>query len=115
MSTQINASTYQSSRFLQFSLVLLMFRFEATWQLFWDEHRNFEPRSDDEDDIGSCSFLSKLPWHTRWDIWPPTCGLACSRPNTRWISSGSFEPGTLRLRGRHPTTRPPRPLRVFSI
>ncbi|GBL92602.1 hypothetical protein AVEN_123779-1 [Araneus ventricosus] len=33
-----------------FSLVILTSRFEATRGLFWDGPRNFEPRSDDEDD-----------------------------------------------------------------
>ncbi|GBM19518.1 hypothetical protein AVEN_107989-1 [Araneus ventricosus] len=32
------------------SLVILTSRFEATRGLFWDVPRNFEPRSDDEDD-----------------------------------------------------------------
>ncbi|GBM56392.1 hypothetical protein AVEN_132864-1 [Araneus ventricosus] len=31
-------------------LVLLTFRFDATRGLFWNRPRNFEPRSDDEDD-----------------------------------------------------------------
>ncbi|GBM10226.1 hypothetical protein AVEN_177494-1 [Araneus ventricosus] len=31
-------------------LVILTSRFEATRGLFWDGPRNFEPRSDDEDD-----------------------------------------------------------------
>ncbi|GBM17764.1 hypothetical protein AVEN_99646-1 [Araneus ventricosus] len=34
----------------KFSLVVLASRFEATRGLFWDGPRNFEPRSDDEDD-----------------------------------------------------------------
>ncbi|GBL76517.1 hypothetical protein AVEN_48812-1 [Araneus ventricosus] len=33
-----------------FSLGILTSRFEATRGLFWDGPRNFEPRSDDEDD-----------------------------------------------------------------
>ncbi|GBM29384.1 hypothetical protein AVEN_253906-1 [Araneus ventricosus] len=32
------------------SLVILTSHFEATHGLFWDEHHNFEMRSDDEDD-----------------------------------------------------------------
>ncbi|GBO30438.1 hypothetical protein AVEN_74022-1 [Araneus ventricosus] len=32
------------------SLVILTSRFEATRELFWDGPRNFEPRSDYEDD-----------------------------------------------------------------
>ncbi|GBM32407.1 hypothetical protein AVEN_239797-1 [Araneus ventricosus] len=34
----------------EISLVILTSRFEATRGLFWDGPRNFEPRSDDEDD-----------------------------------------------------------------
>ncbi|GBO41512.1 hypothetical protein AVEN_199498-1 [Araneus ventricosus] len=39
----------------------------------------------------------------------PTYDLACSRPNTRQIFRVGFEPGALRLCGRHITTRQPRP------
>ncbi|GBM91409.1 hypothetical protein AVEN_204279-1 [Araneus ventricosus] len=48
----------------QLSLVILMSSFEATRGLFWDGPRNFEPRSDDEDDTRADKPLSKLPLHT---------------------------------------------------
>ncbi|GBO23965.1 hypothetical protein AVEN_89981-1, partial [Araneus ventricosus] len=37
----------------QFSLVILMSRFDATRGLFWDGPRYFQPRSDDEDDTSA--------------------------------------------------------------
>ncbi|GBM08669.1 hypothetical protein AVEN_52754-1 [Araneus ventricosus] len=37
------------SNCVQFSLVILKSRFEATRGLFWDGPRNFEPRSHDKD------------------------------------------------------------------
>ncbi|GBM04747.1 hypothetical protein AVEN_20192-1 [Araneus ventricosus] len=48
----------------EFSLVILTSRFEATRGLFWERHRHFEPRSDDEDDSSAGTLLSKLPYHT---------------------------------------------------
>ncbi|GBN61783.1 hypothetical protein AVEN_85525-1 [Araneus ventricosus] len=42
-------------------LAILMSRSGATRGLFWDGLRNFEPRSDDEDNTLAGSLLSKLP------------------------------------------------------
>ncbi|GBN61340.1 hypothetical protein AVEN_265253-1, partial [Araneus ventricosus] len=71
-----------------FSLVILTSRFEATRGLFWDGPRNFEPRSDDEDD--TCAGTPSPNFHAT-----PTGGrlatthdLACNRPHTRRIFSG---------------------------
>ncbi|GBL99928.1 hypothetical protein AVEN_19423-1 [Araneus ventricosus] len=47
--------------------------------------------------------------HQREGVWPRAYGWACIGPNTQPIFNGIvFEPGTLWLRGRHLTTRPPR-------
>ncbi|GBM88489.1 hypothetical protein AVEN_269363-1 [Araneus ventricosus] len=54
-----------------FSLVILTFCFKATRGLFSDGHRNFEPRSDDEND--TCSGIPAP--HQREDVWPPTYDL----------------------------------------
>ncbi|GBM36796.1 hypothetical protein AVEN_248747-1 [Araneus ventricosus] len=48
--------------------------------------------------------------HQRENVWFLTYDLACNRPNTRRIFGGiDFELGTLRLQGRHLTTRSPQP------
>ncbi|GBM96674.1 hypothetical protein AVEN_69283-1 [Araneus ventricosus] len=71
------------------SLVILASRFEAIRRLFWDGPRNFEPRSDDEDDT---SYLAPTSpnFHatqTRGRL-ATTYDLACNRPHTRQIFSG---------------------------
>ncbi|GBL98433.1 hypothetical protein AVEN_187762-1 [Araneus ventricosus] len=45
--------------FKWFSLIIFTSRFEATRRLFWDGPRNFEPHSDDEDDIRADTPLLK--------------------------------------------------------
>ncbi|GBL91251.1 hypothetical protein AVEN_195136-1 [Araneus ventricosus] len=50
----VNSPAYvdmQEAETQWFGLVILTSRFEATRGLFWDGPRNFEPQSDDEDDI----------------------------------------------------------------
>ncbi|GBL91472.1 hypothetical protein AVEN_136953-1 [Araneus ventricosus] len=63
------------------SLVIFTSRFEATRELFLDVPRNFEPRSDDEDDtragIPSPNFRT------------PAYELTCNRPHTRRIFNGN--------------------------
>ncbi|GBN94927.1 hypothetical protein AVEN_166072-1 [Araneus ventricosus] len=46
------------------NLVILRTYFEETRELFWNVPRNFEPQSDDEDNIGAGSPFAKLPHHT---------------------------------------------------
>ncbi|GBO34344.1 hypothetical protein AVEN_39630-1 [Araneus ventricosus] len=92
------------------SLVILSSVFEAIRRLFWDEPRNFEPRSDDENDTRAGTPFSRPPRHTSGRAFDT---LRIIKRATGPIHSGSSvesgsEPGTLRLQGRHPTTRPPR-------
>ncbi|GBL92796.1 hypothetical protein AVEN_4507-1 [Araneus ventricosus] len=85
------------------SLVVVTSHFETTQRLFWDG-----PRSDDE----LKAPLSKLLRHTRGRTF---CSLRMIYRATGPIHDGSsvesgFEPRSLRLRGRHLNTKPPRPL-----
>ncbi|GBM97638.1 hypothetical protein AVEN_101954-1 [Araneus ventricosus] len=86
--------------------VLLTSRFEATRRLFWDGPRNFEPRSDDEDDAWAGTSLSKTSTpHRRL---APMYDLACNRPNARRIFSGiGFRTWNPPAPKRHLTSRPP--------
>ncbi|GBM20671.1 hypothetical protein AVEN_230251-1 [Araneus ventricosus] len=61
-----------------------MSRFEATRGLFRDGPRNFEPRSDDEDDTPSPNFRA-TPTGGRLAT---TYDFACNRPYTRRIFGG---------------------------
>ncbi|GBN12572.1 hypothetical protein AVEN_21969-1 [Araneus ventricosus] len=56
----------------------------TTRGLFWIRPRNFEPRSNDEDDNSSPNFHATP---TRGRL-APTYDLACNRPHTRRIFSG---------------------------
>ncbi|GBL84862.1 hypothetical protein AVEN_93884-1 [Araneus ventricosus] len=84
---------------------------QSTRSLCWGGPRNFEPRSDDEDDARAGTSLSKLPLHARGRafgplrmIWRAT-GPIHEGPS---MESG-FEPGALRPQSRDLTTRPPCP------
>ncbi|GBM69831.1 hypothetical protein AVEN_198538-1 [Araneus ventricosus] len=81
---------------------MLMPRLETSRGIFWSGPRNFEPRSDDEDDTLARTPLSKLPHLTSGrTLGPITYELRCNRPKARRIfSSIEFRTGTIRLRGR---------------
>ncbi|GBM74784.1 hypothetical protein AVEN_38714-1 [Araneus ventricosus] len=67
-------------------LVILTSRFEATRGLFWDDPRNFEPRSEDDTTAGTPSpNFHVTPTGGRLAT---TYHLACNRPHTRRIFSG---------------------------
>ncbi|GBN37913.1 hypothetical protein AVEN_33235-1, partial [Araneus ventricosus] len=69
-------------------------RFEATRGLFWDEPRNFEPQSDDKDDIraGTLCLQTSSP-HQREDACHTKYDLGFNRPNAHGSSVESvFEP-----------------------
>ncbi|GBM68896.1 hypothetical protein AVEN_117467-1 [Araneus ventricosus] len=90
-----------------FGLVILTSRFEATQGLFVDGPRNFETRSDDEDDAWAGTLLSKLLQLTSERafgslrmIWRAT------GPHTRWFFGRI---GFRTWRARDLTTRSPRP------
>ncbi|GBN70773.1 hypothetical protein AVEN_84384-1 [Araneus ventricosus] len=89
-------------------LVILTSRFEATRGLFWDGPRNFEPRSDDEDDTRAGTPSTKFHATPTGGRLTTTYDLACNRPHTRRIFSG-IGSRTLRPQSRDLTTRPPRP------
>ncbi|GBN28483.1 hypothetical protein AVEN_91002-1 [Araneus ventricosus] len=61
-----------------FSLVILTSQFQPKRVLFWGGPRNFEPRSDDEDDTED----------TKGRTFGLTYDLTCKRPNPRRIFSG---------------------------
>ncbi|GBM99918.1 hypothetical protein AVEN_248275-1 [Araneus ventricosus] len=97
-------SCWESPKHKRCRLVILTSRFEATRGLFWDGPRNFEPRSDDEDDT--------------YELAPPspnfhataaggrlttTYDLTCNRPHTRRIFSG------IGIRTWNPPAPKPRP------
>ncbi|GBN48056.1 hypothetical protein AVEN_38326-1, partial [Araneus ventricosus] len=90
----------------QFSLVILKSHFEATRGIFWDRPRNFEPRSDDEDDAVSCLSRMSVCHHSPNFRTTPVVGrltpsydLTRSRPNTRRIFSGiGFRPWKMKIR-----------------
>ncbi|GBO26345.1 hypothetical protein AVEN_88908-1 [Araneus ventricosus] len=65
-----------------------MHRLEATRGLFWDGSRNYEPRSDDEDDIGVDTLTPNFRTTPAGERLVITYDLACNRPHTRWISIG---------------------------
>ncbi|GBM24737.1 hypothetical protein AVEN_141811-1 [Araneus ventricosus] len=75
---------------MQFFLVLVILtsRFEATRGLFWDEPRNFEPRSDDEDDTWAGSPSPNSTPHQRRDVWPLRMIWRATGPHTWRIFSG---------------------------
>ncbi|GBM93752.1 hypothetical protein AVEN_190390-1, partial [Araneus ventricosus] len=54
----------QELSFSLLSLAILTSRFEATRGIFWNRPHKFEPRSDNENDTGDGTPLSKLPRHT---------------------------------------------------
>ncbi|GBM03980.1 hypothetical protein AVEN_99181-1 [Araneus ventricosus] len=54
----------------EFSLVILTSRFEDRRGVFWDGPRNFEPRSDGEDDTWANTPLQTSTPHQREDVWP---------------------------------------------
>ncbi|GBN90847.1 hypothetical protein AVEN_90765-1 [Araneus ventricosus] len=81
----------------RFSYVILKSHFKATRGLFWDGPFNFEPRSDDEDDIrdGASPLRTSAP-HQREDVGSPMCDLMCHTRNKRRIFSGiGFRPRNL--------------------
>ncbi|GBN04046.1 hypothetical protein AVEN_220255-1 [Araneus ventricosus] len=70
------------------SLVRLTSRFEATRGLFRDGPRNFEPRSDAEDDTWAGTPSSNFRSTPMGERLATMCDLACNRPYTRRIFSG---------------------------
>ncbi|GBN34755.1 hypothetical protein AVEN_81519-1 [Araneus ventricosus] len=60
----------------------------ATRGLFWDEPRNFEPRSDDEDDAWAVTPSPSFHATPKGGRLATTYDLACSRPHTRRIFGG---------------------------
>ncbi|GBM45108.1 hypothetical protein AVEN_251836-1 [Araneus ventricosus] len=84
-----------------FSLIILASRFEATRGLFWDGPRNFEPRSDEEDDISAGLSSPNFRAIPVEGCLATTYDLACNRPHTRRIFSG--------IRFRASPTPKPRP------
>ncbi|GBN94134.1 hypothetical protein AVEN_56085-1 [Araneus ventricosus] len=84
-------------------------RFVATQGPFWDGPRNFEPRSDDEDDTELAPPLQTSGPHQLEDFWRRG-KWRVPVPLTRQFFDGSgFEPGNLQPRGRNLNTRSPRP------
>ncbi|GBO24501.1 hypothetical protein AVEN_145064-1 [Araneus ventricosus] len=71
-----------------FGLIILTAHFEATRGLFWDGPRNFEPRSDDEDD--TCADTPSPNFHATpaGGRLATTYDLMCSRPHARRIFGG---------------------------
>ncbi|GBL83508.1 hypothetical protein AVEN_196355-1 [Araneus ventricosus] len=78
-----------------FDLDTLTFRFEATRGLFWDEPRNFEPRSYNEPELASPLQTSKP--HQREGVRP------CNTPHTPRIFGG------IGFRSWNPPAPKPRP------
>ncbi|GBM54495.1 hypothetical protein AVEN_189529-1 [Araneus ventricosus] len=84
--------------------VRLTSRFEATRGLFRDGPRNFEPRSDDEDDTLAGNPFSKFPLHTdrrRLATAYDSVQQAPYSADLQWNRVSK-----LRVRGRDLTTRP---------
>ncbi|GBL84706.1 hypothetical protein AVEN_191151-1 [Araneus ventricosus] len=91
-------------------LVLLISRFEATRGLFWDGSRNFEPRSEDEDDTRAGTPSTSFHATPTGGRLVTTYDIACSRPHTRRIFSEiGFRAWSPLAHSRDPTTRPLRP------
>ncbi|GBM61669.1 hypothetical protein AVEN_133455-1 [Araneus ventricosus] len=65
-----------------------MFRLEATRGLIWNGPRNFEPRSDDEDDTRAGTPSPSFHATPTGGRLTTTYELACNRPHTRRIFSG---------------------------
>ncbi|GBN86358.1 hypothetical protein AVEN_25062-1 [Araneus ventricosus] len=86
-------------------------RSEATQGLFWGGPRDFEPWSDNED-IRTGTLSPKFCTTTAGGRLTPTYDLTCNSPDTRRIFSARFEPGILRLKGRHLTSRPSLPQKL---
>ncbi|GBM70196.1 hypothetical protein AVEN_20500-1 [Araneus ventricosus] len=82
----------------------------ATRGLFWDEPRNFVPRSDDEDDTRAGSPFPNFHAIPKGGRLATMYDLMCNRPihGGSSVESG-FEPGTLRPQSRDLTTRTQRP------
>ncbi|GBL80834.1 hypothetical protein AVEN_26260-1 [Araneus ventricosus] len=75
-----------------FSLVIFTPRFEATQGLLWDGPRNFEQRSDTEDDAGAVAPpLQPSAPHQREGIWPRRIWRAPG-PLTRRNRVSNLEP-----------------------
>ncbi|GBM47426.1 hypothetical protein AVEN_175605-1 [Araneus ventricosus] len=74
---------YKDERGLKSMQLMRAFQ-QETRGLFWDGPRNFEPRSDDEDDTPSPNFYA-TPTERRLAT---THDLACNRLHTRRIFSG---------------------------
>ncbi|GBM82178.1 hypothetical protein AVEN_178935-1 [Araneus ventricosus] len=70
------------------SLVILTSRFEATRGLFWDEPRNFEPRSDDKDDTLAGNPSPNFHTTPAGAHLAPTYDSPCSRPSTGRSANG---------------------------
>ncbi|GBL98205.1 hypothetical protein AVEN_268289-1 [Araneus ventricosus] len=70
------------------SLVILTSRFEATRGLSWDGPRNFEPRSDDEDDAWAGTPSPGFHATPAGGRLATAYDLACGGPHTRRIFSG---------------------------
>ncbi|GBN91324.1 hypothetical protein AVEN_133421-1 [Araneus ventricosus] len=77
--------------------------------LFWDGPRNFERRSDEEDDTWVSTPLQTSAPYRREGIWPRRIGGRQPRLHGGSSVESGFEPGIVRLQGRGLTTRPPRP------
>ncbi|GBN05801.1 hypothetical protein AVEN_88105-1 [Araneus ventricosus] len=81
-------------------------RFEATRGLFRDGPRNFEPRSDDEDNTSAGTPSPRFRATPAGGRLATTHDLACSRPHTRRIFSGIGFVSNLRPSGPEVETLP---------
>ncbi|GBO03509.1 hypothetical protein AVEN_202567-1, partial [Araneus ventricosus] len=67
--------------------------------------RNFEPRSDDEDDAWAGTYSPSFHATPTGGSLATSYDLACGRPHTRWIFSGigfrTWKPPTTRPRPYH--------------
>ncbi|GBL76729.1 hypothetical protein AVEN_53410-1 [Araneus ventricosus] len=100
---QLSLSRWQA----EWDNVTFKFRFEAARVLFWDRPRNFQPRSDDEDDawaLPSLSF-STTPGGAR--LTPSKYGVYQDLKRGGSSVESVFGPGGLKLRSRDFTIRPP--------
>ncbi|GBN55151.1 hypothetical protein AVEN_213934-1 [Araneus ventricosus] len=87
----------------RFGLVILTSRFEATRGLLWDGPRNFEPRSNDEEDTRACTPSPNFHATPTGGRSATTYDLTCNRPHTRRTFSG------IGFRTWNPLTPRPRP------
>ncbi|GBM29554.1 hypothetical protein AVEN_206396-1 [Araneus ventricosus] len=100
-----------------FQAKIEVINFAAEWALkttrglFRDGPRNFEPRSDDEDDTRAGTPSPNFSATPEGGRLATTYDLAGNRPHGGTSMESGFEPATLRFRCRDLTTRPQRPSR----